>query len=261
MNLTYTFNWGDGTSATGPSSGSNASLNVSKVYAKFGTNYTLKINVTDAAGNHGWLNRTQVVQANTTAHPDLSILAGTLKVSPSSPEEGQAVTFSVNFTNAKGKATASSLQLSLMMVVSGSNENQTDKLTNIRWLDASGNPITSLAAEQNGTVQFTWAAPGVGNKSLTIKIWDSNEPDAWVTAANSQTTSLVVKEAGWKFWAIVGGFVFVVFGLPILYYVVRKVRAGEWSLRRRKKGEDEEEDKEEEEDEDEEKERGGKKRL
>ena len=54
-------------------------INVSKNYTTHGE-YKLSINVTDRAGNTGWLNRTLVVQANTTAHPDLSIVAGTLRI-------------------------------------------------------------------------------------------------------------------------------------------------------------------------------------
>jgi len=260
VNLTYTFNWGDGTNATAEWQyrGSNRTLNVTHTYGKFGTNYTLKINATDASGNHGWLNRTQIVQANTTARPDLGILAGTLKVEPSNPEEGATVTFSVNFTNAKGRANATQLKVLLTMVVSGTDTNQT--ISGEQWLKPDGSPLTILEAGKNGTVRFTWAAPGVGNKSLTIKVWDLNEPDT-LMGGNSQTTSLAVKEAGWKFWAIVGGFIFVVFGLPILYYVVRKVRAGDWELRRRRKKGDEDEEDEEEEEEEDEKEERGKKRL
>ena len=108
-------------------------------------------------------------------------------------------------------------------------------------------------------MEFLWTAPSVGNKSITIKVWDGDEPDAWITSANQQTSSLAVKEAGWKLWAIVGGGLFIVVGLPLIYYAVRKVRAGEWTLRR-KRGEGEEDEEEEEEDEDEE-DRGGKKRL
>ena len=251
VNLTYVFNWGDGTNATTFPllRGKNDTLNVTHIYAKFNTNYSLSIEATDAAGNHGWLNESKVVVANTTAHPDLSIILNTLTVSPSNPEEGQQVKFSINFTNANNKATARGLKVSLTMVVSGADQDQT--ISDKQW------SVTELLAGKNATVTFTWTAPSVGNKSLTIKVWDEDEPTQWMTG-NSQTTSLVVKEAGWKLWAIIGGFVFVVIGLPIIYYAVRKVRAGEWTLRR-KKGEDEEE--EDEEDEDEGKDRGGKKRL
>ena len=259
VNLTYTFQWGDG-STDGPSTGSNASLNVTHRYAKFSNGYKLNITVMDLAGNKGYLNRSLVVQANTTAHPDLSVIVGTLKVDPGNPEEGATVHFSLNFTNAKGKANTTKLNVLLSMVVSGKDTNQT--IADVRFTDANGNPLNAgnpLIAGKNGTVSFTWTAPTVGNKSLTIKVWDDDEPTTWVTAANQQTTSLVVKEAGWKLYAIVGGGIFIVFGLPILYYVIRKVRAGEWSLRRRKREEDEEE--EEEEEEEDEEERGGKKRL
>ena len=258
VNLTYKWQWGDG-NQEGPFTGDNSSLNRSHPYNRFSsTGYKLNLTVTDAAGKNATLTRTIIVQANTTAHPDISIIANTLKISPtpsaSNPQEGGKVTFTLNITNAKGKEDARDLVVQFAIVEKGKDKNQT---VTVSWI-RNGTRVTdpTLEGEQNLIVEIVWTAPSPpANYSLKIKIWDGDEPNTWVTSANEQSTSLVVREAGWKFWAIVGVFLFIVFGLPIIYYVVRKVRAGEISLRRRGREEDEEEEEDEDED------RSGKKRL
>ncbi len=240
VNLTYRWQFGDATaeqSAVGL-------LNVSHTYARFGQNYKLNVSARDASGNVGWLNRTLVVAANVTAHPDISIISGTLKITPSSPEEGQRVTFRINITNEKDRATATDLRVQFALIEGGKDKNQS--ISALKFLDPNGNEITELASGQNATVEFRWAAPTLGNKTLKIKVWDADEPDTLITGANQVSSNLLVREAGWKFWAIVGGFLFIVFGLPIIYYVVRKVRAGEMTLPRRRRKEEEEEEEEEE---------------
>jgi PKD repeat protein len=255
VNLTYLWKWGD-------SKTDNITRNSTHVYDAYGTDYKLNLTVWDAAGKHASLLRTIVVQANQTAHPDISILPGTFKASTSSPEQGAPVTFTLNITNAKGKETAQALKVVLAIVERGSDKNQTESEVTVVFL-RNGTEVQSpqLDAGQNLTVRITWKAPEkVGNHSLKITVYDEDEPTPWRNNANSQTTSLLVKEAGWKFWALVGAFLFIIFGLPIIYYVVRKVRAGEWELRRprRKKAGEDEEEEEEDEEEDEGK---GKKRL
>jgi len=257
VNLTYLWKWGDGTSDEGPCLGASADcLNTTKAYAKYGTDYKLTLNVTDAAGKVGTLTRTIVVAANATAHPDISIMAGTFKASTSNPEEGAQVTFTLNITNAKGKETAQNLKAVLAIVERGVDRNQTG--VTVEFLE-NGTVSTTLAAEEILTVRLTWNAPAkVGNHSLKITVYDEDEPTSWVNNANSQTASLLVREAGWKFWALVGFFLFLIIGVPLILYVRRKFKAGEWELRRKREEKDEEEDEEEEEDEDEGK---GKKRL
>ncbi len=266
VNLTYKWQWGDG-NEEGPFTGDNSSLNRSHPYARFSsTGYKLNITATDAAGKNATLTRTIIVQANVTAHPDISVVPNTLKISPtpssSNPQEGVKVTFTVNITNAKDRENATDLKVQFAIVEKGKDKNQTVTVTYIKNGTRETDP--TLPANWTLTVEIVWTAPSPpGNYSLKIKVWDNDEPTTWVTSANEQSSSLVVREAGWKFWAIVGAFLFIVFGLPIIYYLVRKVRAGEITLRRRRGKEDEdEEEEEEEEDEDEEDEdRGGKKRL
>ena len=111
------------------------------------------------------------------------------------------------------------------------------------------------------TVEFKWSYGNLGNHTIRIEVWDDDEPKNAITSANEITTNLIVREAGWKIWAWVGAFLFIIIGLPTIYYVIRKIRAGELHLPRRRREEGEEEEEEDtEEDEDEEKE-GGKKRL
>jgi PKD repeat protein len=256
VNLTYLWKWGDNTTDNGTAGGTIGLLNVTHAYAKYGTDYKLNLTVWDAAGKYFSLTRTIVVAANATAHPDISIVAGSFKASTNAPEEGAQVTFTLNITNANGKETAQDLKVVLAIVERGSDKDQSG-VTYVFLRDgAEVSPVT-LEAGKNLTVRITWNAPTkVGNHSLKITVYDEDEPTPWRNNANSQTTSLLVKEAGWKFWALVGAFLFLIIGLPIILYAVRKFRAGEWELRRKRKETEEEE--EEEEDEDEGK---GKKRL
>ena len=263
VNLTYTFNWGDVGlwNKTGPFLPSATGLlyiNVSKNYTTHGE-YKFSINVTDRAGNTGWLNRTLVVQANTTAHPDLSIVAGTLTITPSSPEEGQLATFSFRIENGKDRANATSLRVQLAVLTGGKFENKS--ATEIRFLKPDGTATTRVDAGKNATVEFKWAFDTLGNKTLKITVWDDDEPKNAITSANEITTNLIVREAGWKIWAWVGAFLFIIIGLPTIYYVIRKIRAGELHLPRRRREEGEEEEEEDTEEDEDEEEQGGKKRL
>lgn len=254
VNLTYVYDWGD---ASAKANGTGL-LNVTKTYASHG-DFKLSINVTDRSFNHGFLNRTLVVQANTTAHPDLTIIAGTLKITPASPQEGELTTFRFNITNGKDKTVALDLKFQFALIVKGADSNGT--VTDLRWLNPNGTATTRVEPGKNVTVEFKYAFPTIGNQTFKITIWDNDEPKQWKDNRNEITTNILVREAGWRIWAWVGAFLFIIVGIPIIYYLVRKFRAGELHLPklRRKKGEEEEE--EEEEDEDEEEGGGGKKRL
>jgi PKD repeat protein len=263
VNLTYTFNWGDvgPSNKTGPFLPSATGLlyiNVTKTYATHGE-FKLSINVTDRAGNVGWLNRTLVVQANTTAHPDLSILAGSLSITPASPEENQLATFTFKVANGADRATATSLRFQLILLVGGRDTNVT--VTELRWLNADGTPATEIAAGKNVTVEFKWSYGNLGNHTIRIEVWDDDEPKNAITNANKLTTNLLIREAGWKPWAWVGAFLFIIIGLPAIWYLIRKFRAGELHLPRRRREEGEEEEEEEAEEDEDEEEEGGKKRL
>ena len=257
VNLTYTYTWGDATNKTPPLTGDDA-LNVSKTYTTYGE-FKLSINVTDRAGNVGWLNRTLVVQANTTAHPDLSIIAGSLTFTPTSPEEGQLATFTLKVANGNDRATAESLRLQLILLVSGKDTNVS--VTDLRWLNPDGTPATQIEPGKNVTVEFKWSWGNLGNHTIRIEVWDDDEPKNAITNANKLTTSLLIREAGWKPWAWVGAFLFIIVGLPAIWYLIRKFRAGELHLPRRRRKEGEEEEEEESEEDEDEEEEGGKKRL
>ena len=262
VNLTYRWRWGDG-SLNGTESGTRGELNVTHSWAMWG-DYKLEITVWDASNKNTTLTRSPfTIQANTSAHPNVQIRSTpTLTTSPTSPEEGAELTFTFNITNLKGSADATNLKAMIAIRERNQDSNQTGFTVTYLF---NGAVVTTpvLEPDENLTVKIVWHAPNkVGNHSLRITVWDGDEPQPWIDGGNRQDTSLLVKEAGWKFWAIVGAFLFVIFGLPIIYYVVRKVRAGEWQLRRkREEGEDEDEEEEEEDEEEEEEERGGKKRL
>jgi len=179
VNLTFHWDFGDGT-ALGPGKGGAPDflLNITHTYVRWGIDYRFNLTVTDTAGEIGWLVRMMVVQANVSAHPDLSI-TGNLSITPPRPRQGSTVQFSLDIVNLPGRSNATSLNVALVVLTSGPDSNQT--ISEVRWLNPNGNPITALPPGAFATVQFTWIVPSTGNISLKIIVWDPDEPSAWMT--------------------------------------------------------------------------------
>jgi hypothetical protein len=172
------------------------------------------------------------------------------------------VTFTLKVENGRDRANATLLKFRLVLIDRGRDENQT--VTDLRWLNADGSVATRIDAGKNVTVEFKWSSPTLGNKTLRIEVWDDDEPQGSIGNANKITTSLLVREAGFRIWIWIGAFLFIIVGLPTIYYIIRKYRAGELKFRRRgreERGEDEEEEEEEADEDEDEEDEGGKKRL
>ncbi|HYS72059.1 MAG TPA: PKD domain-containing protein [Thermoplasmata archaeon] len=191
VNLTYRWDFGDGV-ILGPGLGGPPDflINVSHAYGRWGPGYRLNLTVRDQSGNPGAEVRTLVVQANATAHPDLSVVPGTLRFLPPNPVEGQDVIVRVEVRNARGKAPAADVRAELTMSRGNVDVNQT--ISAFRLLDAGGAPISVLPPDANATAEFGWRAPGVGRYTLTARIFDGNEPAPWISTANQDSATLGV---------------------------------------------------------------------
>lgn len=231
--LNFTWDFGDGTAKV-------YGVNVTHSYDRYNSSIKIKLTVTDTGflgqekGNNFTLERTIAVQIDTSIHPDLLIEAGSFVADPGSPEEGNTVTLSVNVTNKKDRGAASSLSFELkvngkVIGVSG------------KWY-VDGTEVTgslALASNQTAQLKITWIPDSAGNKTLEIKVWDGNEPSQWIDGANSLSQGIVVKEAWWRLPLIIFAFFFIIVGIPLIYFAVRRVRsAGGLKLRKEKEGEE-----------------------
>ena len=236
-NLTFSWDFGDGNYLNNTQG--LAGYNVTHTYAIFNTSYKIKLNVTDKGfdqktPNYKVLIKDQTVQADVKKRPSISVKIGSFSADPSNPEEGQDVTVTITITNDKNHGRASNVGVKLS-VRSGATYNQVD--IGPKFYNNSIEVNNSLEPGQDKQVKFTWKADTMGNRVLKVTITDQEEPYTWASD-NSIEGTVNVKEAGWKMPLIIFGFIFVIFGIPILWYVIKKFRAGEWSLPRRGKAEE-----------------------
>lgn len=242
-NLTFTWDFGDGSAnLTGKGL---AGYNVTHTWAVFNNSYVVKLKVCDSGfyqntPNCDVLSKDETVQAAITKRPSISIKLSSFSANPSNPEEGQDVTITVTVNNDKSHGRASNVGVKLS-VRTGSTYSEVS--ISPKFLNNSVEVNNSLEPGQDKQIQFVWKADTPGSRSLKVSITDPEEPYTWASD-NSIEGTVSVKEAGWKMPAIIGGFIFVIFGIPILWYVIKRVRAGELKLPRRKKGEEEESKKE-----------------
>ncbi len=244
-NLTFTWDFGDG-SANITGLGRNGTYNVTHPYAVFNNSYKVKLNVSDTGfyqntPNYDVLIKDLTVQAATTKRPSISIKIGSFSASPNDPEEGQDVTITVTVSNDKSHGRASNVGVKLS-VRTGSTYSEVS--ISPKFLNNSVEVNNSLEPGQDKQIQFVWKADTTGSRSLKVTVTDQEEPYTWASD-NSIEGTVNVKEAGWKMPLIIFGFIFVIIGIPILWYVIKRVRAGELKLPRRHKGEEGESKKEE----------------
>jgi len=209
VNLTYRWDFGDGT-FLGPGKGGAPDflLNVTHIYPRWGYGYPFELTVRDASDELGWLRRTVVVEANSTAHPDIAIVPGTLLVEPPRPEAGTSVHIRVGFRNQLGRAAADDLRVTLAIVSQGMDRNQTG-IQGLRFLDADGNDVGSLPPDRNATVEFTWTVPErIAEYSLVVRVYDGNEPPSWINVANAHGFRLEVTVPFVR-WSLLGAIVLV----------------------------------------------------
>ncbi len=244
VNLTFTWDFGD--NSTNISGTGYAGYNVTHKYDTFNNSYTLKLNVSDKGysgnePNYEVLERSITVRVDQSKRPNIMIEAGSFIANPDEPEEGTSVEITVTVQNEPNRGPAYNVGVRFY-VRSGA----TFELVSISpsfYLDnlPSNN---SLTEDQTKTVKFTWTPDGSGSRTVRIVIDDPDEPYTW-TSDNSIESTINVREAGWKMPVIIGIILFLFIGIPIIIYIVRKVRAGELSLPRREKGEEEETEKKE----------------
>ncbi|HKZ64234.1 MAG TPA: PKD domain-containing protein [Thermoplasmata archaeon] len=143
VNLTYRWDFGDGT-VRGPGKGGppDGLINVSHAYSRY-SEYVLNLTVSDASGNPGAIRRLLIIQANASAHPDLSIVPGTLRLVPQDPIEGREVVVSVSIRNSGFGAPARDVRARLTLLVSGRETDQT--VSDVQLFDFGGSPISELA--------------------------------------------------------------------------------------------------------------------
>jgi len=243
-NLTFTWDFGDGsTNITGKGL---AGYNVTHTWAVFNNSYIVKLNVSDTGfyqntPNYDVLSKDETVQAATAKRPSILIKIGSFSASPSDPEEGQDVTITVTVNNDKSHGRASNVGVKLS-VRTGSTYSEVS--ISPKFLNNSVEVNNSLEPGQDKQIRFVWKADTPGSRSLKVTVTDPEEPYTWADDNKIEGT-VNVKEAGWKMPLIIFGFIFVIFGIPILWYVIKRVRAGELKLPRRKKGEEGESKKEE----------------
>ena len=243
-NLTYRWDWGDGTNTSWVKG--RDGYNVTHTYDVFNNSYELHLNVTDTGflgntPNYYNLTKSLTVQAATTKRPSISIKIGSFSANPSDPEEGVDVTITVTVNNDASHGRASNVGVKLS-VRTGSTWNEVS--INPKFYNNSAEVNNSLEPGQDKQITFVWKADTPGSRALRVTVTDPEEPYTWASD-NSIEGTVNVKEAGWKVPAIIIGVIFVIFGLPIIWYLVKRARAGELHLPRRQKGEEEESEKEE----------------
>jgi PKD repeat protein len=221
--------------------------NISFAWAEWNQSYAVRLSVRDTgfpAGNSntGNLTRNITVQVDTSFRPDLQIITGTLRVSPTDPEEGAQVTVEVNVTNkaSRGAAAAVTTELSLL----GGPETVV-LTTAASWFDSSGNPKAPQTIASGETVKLVFQATvtgGQGNRSVQVYVYDTEEPTTWRTGENRASLPINVRQPAWQPYAIWGSVLGVIVLFVFGMYARRKIKAGEWRpIRgRREKGEKEE---------------------
>ena len=212
-------------------------VNITFGWNEWNNSYNVKLVVRDTGfgsgkPNNGTLFENVTVQVDTAIRPDLKVIASSLVISNTNPEEGQTITVTVNVTDKTSRAAARAV-VGIVQEIAA-NGQVTELSRNPTWSSAT----QTIAS--GSTVTLTWQVTvvGTGNKTIKAYVYDQNEPSTWVTSENWATQGIVVKQAAWVNYAIVGSVVGVFAVFIFAMYYRRKVKAGEWQPRRRReKGE------------------------
>ncbi len=221
-----------------------AGWNVTVVWSEFNLSYSVELNVTDTG--FGWndtakrnfQNRTVSVQVqvDTRKHPDLKIVAGSLKVVPSQVEEGQRINVSFTIENLKDRANASSVLIRIFEKEPSGNVRELSR--DPTWYDERWNPLATKQIDSGKKVRivFSISFPAQGNKSLEIRFHDTAaEPYTWIDSQNRATGFVFVSQAGWVIYAVIGGIIAAIVGVGYGARLLSKYRAGELVLRKKEK--------------------------
>ena len=217
-------------------------VNVSFAWQEWNNSYAVLLSVRDTGfgsgkPNTGNLTRKINVQIDPLLHADLRIDAGTLKITPAEPAEGDLVTITVNVTNKPGRAIAQDVTTEVRSISGGQT---TVVSSQAEWHDKNG---TSKGADHTiasgATVKLVFSVRlyGQGNKTVQVYVADKTEPYTWITPENRASTTVNVRQPWWQPYAIVASVVGVIVLFVFAMYFRRKVKAGEWRPLRGRRGE------------------------
>src|SRR5213596_1259810 len=220
-NATLTYTWtipGPITgNATGVANHTMWGVNVSFAWQEWNNSYAVLLTVKDMGfrgndpgkPNTGNLTRKINVQIDPLLHADLRIDAGTLKITPAEPAEGDLVTITVNVTNKLGRKTAEDVTTEVRSITGG--------VTNVvssgaDWFDKNGPRGTNHAIASGETVKLVFSVRlyGQGNKTVQVYVADKTEPYTWITPENRASQTLNVRQPWWQPYAIVAAVVGVI---------------------------------------------------
>ena len=236
-NLTFTWDFGDNT--TNVSGKGLQGYYVNHTYSVFNNTYYLRLNVTDQGffgkqPNYRVLERVITVMVDTTKRPNLVVEQGSFTAIPGDPEEGTDTVISFSVKNDANRGSANNVGVKLL-IRSGATFTTTG-ISSVRFYDEIQETSNSIPSGEKRRVEFVWNADVAGARILKVVVSDPDEPYTWVSD-NSIESTIDVREAGWKMPVIIGVIVFLIFGVPIIYYLVKKYRAGELRLPKREKPE------------------------
>jgi PKD repeat protein len=205
QNLTFLWSFGDGQT----DSVVNATHNFTHIQT-----FTVKLTVTDKSGNSA--NLTKQIVITSSARPDLRIVL--LTFDPVTFTEGESGAMRLNITNV-GNANATNIVVNFFrMTISG--EKIPIGTASVSDLTVNGTPASQLRPNQSGIVTFHKALDGKGNYTIYVEVSCDREINR---ADNTYTTSLTVKEAGWKAAAIYGGIFAVIIVVIVLIYMRKRL--------------------------------------
>jgi PKD repeat protein len=201
--LSFAWTFGDGaTNNTGPV--------VTHKYQNIKT-YTVKLEVTDLAGNKANATKTLVITSQ--PRPDLRIVS--VRADPNPMTEGSGGKFIVNVTNV-GNADANVITVTVYILNSDGTKSTIGSTTVMT--NRPGN--TTLTPGKFGMFEVSWTPSGKGNYTIIAEASVEGEINR---ADNSYTTAITVNEATWKAIALYGGIFAVIVVVIVLYYYRKRL--------------------------------------
>ncbi|MEM0449408.1 MAG: PKD domain-containing protein [Methanomassiliicoccales archaeon] len=199
--LSFSWTFGDSNVATGPW--------VRHAFSAIKT-FTVKLEVTDQAGNKANLTKSIVITSS--PRPDLRIVS--MIFDPNPMTEGSAGTIKVNLTNV-GSSNALAPKVEFFILSSSGSKSKIGESSNMRVNDVTN---STLMPGKFGLIYFSWTPSAKGNFTIVATASVDNEI---VTTDNSYTAAITVNEAAWKAIALYGG-IFAAIVVVILLYFYRK---------------------------------------
>jgi len=228
---------------TGVANHTKYGVNVSFAWQEWNNSYAVLLSVKDTGfrgndpgkPNTGNLTRKINVQIDPLLHADLRIDAGTLKITPAEPAEGDLVTITVNVTNKVGRKAAEDVTTEVRSIAGGVT---TVVSSGADWFDKNGPRGTNHAIASGETVKLVFSVRlyGQGNKTVQVYAADKTEPYTWITPENRAAQTVNVRQPWWQPYAIVAAVVGVIVLFVFAMYFRRKVKAGEWRPLRGRRG-------------------------